>query len=715
MSIEYTLDIQLTELGFPNILEEQDASTPLSIPHKQVPQTVTKEKESIVLTQNSKPPDASIPSQLQSKESTCPLLTPTPSLQGGQDEKGPPVNDHTAGSESPIQVQQNADKNVNEEAAAAHGNSTEDSEDSDVSDDYDDELMEEELDDDENEEELSSESSSSGSYICSICQLQLPSKFKLDDHMNMHTGARPYCCAECGKRFCQIHSYRVHLRVHAKAKAERHKCRICLIDFPSVEGLRGHFSKTHFEKKFFECDLCKRVFTNLTECQRHVELHKQGFGLNFTCEVCHRNFTSQKLLSRHQRKICHRTFRCTDCSETFAKKNTLLKHSFSHLGLLPYTCIRCRCHFRLAKLYRQHKCEPELIHCVACLRKFNSEKDFKQHKVDTGCWGNQETKDKSDELRCLECGEKFNTTDELKKHAGAHQRVLKCAECGKGFRSALLLMSHMGGHAGQSPCLCQICGLGFPHQQNYDSHLKTCGQTPLPVSIFEKRQTLKNPIKENRKVYAKLHPANTKPTASLLISTTTAPVADIPVGFLKDPARPSKPTATVDKNCFVQETMTKAPSPVTGNIAVGNKVGGSKAPKRIASRSSSSDTMWKLSLDTPPPAGVEVVMFVPVCPTQPSELSLSPLIPQTLALPPMQALTQVTVPSTPTTIQFGANATFGLPLNTPLDIPTLNNESLDAPLDLSTKSKPPESGTVKDIPLSPLDIQVRDVRSLKKD
>uniref|UniRef100_A0A8C2XNR3 Si:ch211-79k12.2 n=1 Tax=Cyclopterus lumpus TaxID=8103 RepID=A0A8C2XNR3_CYCLU len=107
------------------------------------------------------------------------------------------------------------------------------------------------------------------------------------------------------------------------------------------------------------------------------------------------------------------------------------------------------------------------------------------HKKDTGCWGNQEPK--GDEIRCLECGQRFDTSEELKKHAGAHQRVLKCAECGKGFRSALLLMSHMGGHAGNSPCLCQSCGLGFPHQQNYDSHLKTCGQTSQPALLQHQR------------------------------------------------------------------------------------------------------------------------------------------------------------------------------------------------------------------------------------
>lgn len=327
---------------------------------------------------------------------------------------------------------------------------------------------------------FSTESSPLGNYRCSVCDLQLPSKFKLQDHMNLHTGARPYGCAECGKRFCQINNYRVHLRTHAKnesKKVDRLMCRVCRMGFTSQSDLDDHWSNTHFETKFYECDLCKLVFSTLKACESHVQMH--NYELYFSCEKCGSCFRSQESLARHRRKRCNRCFKCTDCTLIFTKKNALLKHSFSHLGLLPYTCVRCSCHFRLAKLYRQHRCEPQRIHCVACLREFLSQEDFEQHKKDTGCWGNQEPK--ADEIRCLECGQRFDTPEELKKHAGAHQRVLKCAECGKGFRSALLLMSHMGGHAGQSPCLCQSCGLGFPHQQSYDSHLKTCGQTPQPA------------------------------------------------------------------------------------------------------------------------------------------------------------------------------------------------------------------------------------------
>ncbi|XP_017288718.1 zinc finger protein 668 [Kryptolebias marmoratus] len=581
----------------------------------------------------------------ESPAQTCRRPSRAGSQQGEQDLSGTEASESTGdcpAAETP-QLLAGAEGNgqkADGETTQGQPGDDEDSDDSDVSGTYEDDELDDEDDDEVDEEELSDDLGNSGDHRCSVCDLQLPSKFKLQDHMNLHTGARPYCCAECGKRFCQIYSYRVHLRTHAKAKAERLWCRICLMGFGSQEELKKHLSRAHPEDRFYECDLCKRVFTSLKDCQSHVQFHK--CMVNIACEVCGRSFRSEKSLARHKKRTCLRSFKCTDCHETFAKKNALLKHSFSHLGLLPYTCIRCRCHFRLAKLYRKHKCEPQRIHCVACLREFLSQDEFQQHKRDTGCWGNQEPNQKTGEIRCLECGQRFDAPEELKKHAGAHQRVLKCAECGKGFRSALLLMSHMGGHAGQSPCFCQSCGLGFPYQQNYDSHLKTCGQTPQPVSVPKKHPTPKSsPPKKAKKKKAKPSSANT---------ANSVPVPD-PV--------PTSPATPLSDSC--------SPAPGSGSLSA-----------------ASSDGLWTLTIDEKPPPGVNLVLFVPVGPT--SEM-------QTLPVAAVRAVPQ-TPPSALSSCSelLGANAAVGVPLNASLELLTGYAGSVEAPLDLSKKcSSPAES------------------------
>uniref|UniRef100_UPI0037E8EC91 zinc finger protein 878 n=1 Tax=Semicossyphus pulcher TaxID=241346 RepID=UPI0037E8EC91 len=491
--------------------------------------------------------------------------------------------------------------------------------------------------------------------------------------MNLHTGARPYCCAECGKRFCQISSYRVHLRTHSKSEVERLQCRICRKSFAYQEDLKHHLSISHWEDKFYECDLCKRVFTSLPACKDHVKEFKCMQKIK--CETCGRNFSSPKFLARHKKKKCYRNLRCTDCKKTFSKKNALLKHSFSHLGLLPYTCVQCSCHFRLAKLYLEHKCKPEHIHCMACLREFLNQEDFQQHKKDTGCWGNQEPK--GDEIRCLQCGQRFDTSEELKKHAGAHQRVLKCAECGKGFRSALLLMSHMGGHAGKSPCLCQSCGLGFPHQQNYDSHLKTCGQTPQPKSSSKKRKVLKSTSSKTITLDSNSDPStpkrsNAKPESSSQSGIQTKP-------------DPSNQTCT--------ETAA-TPAVVSENLAAPERVSHSPGlvPEGVSAGSNPTDGLWKLTLDKQPPPGAKLMLFLPVCATQSNDPALPSAVAQTPPALNMQIQPHVAFPPV-LHEHLGVSAALGAPLDAPLNMVTRIkvDPECEAPLDLSKKCTPSKS------------------------
>ncbi|XP_041758575.1 uncharacterized protein LOC121586143 [Coregonus clupeaformis] len=535
---------------------------------------------------------------------------------------------------------------------------SEETDDSEVSENEEDEEEEEE------EEELDPEAEpgGSGEHNCSVCDVVLSSSIQLQEHMNLHTGARPYCCAECGKRFCQLANYRSHLRTHAQPQTSgplvQLRCRVCLKGFDSEQGLKDHLAKSHFEKEFYECDACKRVFTCLTKCEEHLEEHKRELA-GHVCLQCCRRFRLRRSLRRHKERGCVRSYRCTDCSLSFSRKNALLKHSFSHLGLLPYTCIQCRRHFRLARLYRKHECEPEWLHCVACLGVFHSQNDFQRHKRETGCWGQQGTK--GDEIRCMECGQSFSTADELKKHAGAHQRVMTCSECGKGFRSALMLMSHMGGHAGSRPCLCKNCGLGFPHQQGYESHLKDCGRKPPPVMA---------PKKPRKDAPA----APSKPLPQL------AP-RDLPL-----PAPVKKPERQASAPL---PTLMRMPGSAPARVTMGVPVKVSNTTTvRVVSPDQPTKGLWKLSLDKQPPPGVSLVMFVPANTPLASGLSGPSSTPQLPALsgtqPQWKVLNPAPNPGAPPPVlgQSSFTSEPGLSL-----IAGANRRySSDAPLDLALKT-----------------------------
>lgn len=131
-------------------------------------------------------------------------------------------------------------------------------------------------------------------------------------------------------------------------------------------------------------------------------------------------------------------------------------------------------------------------------------------------------------------------------------------------------------------------------------------------------------------------------------SSNTAKAVTLPAVVLKNPAP------------LVEDTSN--PGHVTEGVSTGT---------------GPSDGLWKLTLDKQPPAGVNLVLFVPVCPTQANGLPLPSAIRQTLPITAMQALPEGTL---------AVGAALGATLNAPLDLLTGVKQDPEAPLDLSKKS-----------------------------
>ncbi|XP_051573795.1 zinc finger protein 615-like isoform X2 [Myxocyprinus asiaticus] len=612
MSSEFTLDIQLTELGFPswnfplsepqsvketflpmhngteksapeteplanchedtcvvpsashdeNFLQDSEYSSPIK--HNSTINTQTSQKNSTIITEDNREKNISNNWRTKNKSSWTELKN----------------NDKEQSREEEKKTEkEQRDSEVIEEAACLV---MDDMSGEEITHDAEFDLTDDDYDDDEEEEEEEvvkeddscSEANGSGDneeHHCHVCDLTFTSLFLLQEHLNMHTGARPYRCDECGKQFCQLINYRAHLLSHSQ-KASIH-CHVCSTIFETEEQLQKHLDTNHFERQFYQCDFCKQIFTNLEVCQDHVETHRQQ---------------AKQHMLRHLELHSRGGFSCLDCERTFFSKAALLHHSFTHVGVLPYTCLKCKRHFRLPSLYHNHECKPEHIQCMACLVFFQSQEDFERHKKDTGCWGHQGVlPTKTDEIRCMECGQIFASIEELKKHASTHQRVLKCAECGMGFRSALMLMSHMGGHAGQRPCLCKDCGLGFPHQQGYDSHLKTCGLETPPVAAAKKPRLKEAPSSQRM-----------KPIAPSVFFKTVAQGSN-PATFSHSMKDQNKPTEGVRKlslnkelppgmpqvSSLVLDTPSSAPSVISMPVVPPSPVDSAETRKDIVEQS----------------------------------------------------------------------------------------------------------------------------------
>lgn len=60
--------------------------------------------------------------------------------------------------------------------------------------------------------------------------------------MRTHTGERPYACDVCPRRFTKHVNLKRHLQVHTKIKFE---CQVCLKNYISEKTLQSHYRNSH--------------------------------------------------------------------------------------------------------------------------------------------------------------------------------------------------------------------------------------------------------------------------------------------------------------------------------------------------------------------------------------------------------------------------------------------------------------------------------------
>ncbi|KAJ1066204.1 hypothetical protein K5549_018395, partial [Capra hircus] len=79
-----------------------------------------------------------------------------------------------------------------------------------------------------------------------------------------------------------------------------------------------------------------------TETSREVTLGDGPSGDLFTCHICQKAFTYQRMLNRHMK--CHNDVKrhlCTYCGKGFNDTFDLKRHVRTHTGVRPYKCSLC--------------------------------------------------------------------------------------------------------------------------------------------------------------------------------------------------------------------------------------------------------------------------------------------------------------------------------------------------------------------------------------
>ena len=271
------------------------------------------------------------------------------------------------------------------------------------------------------------------------------------------------------------------------------------------------------------CEVCHKMFKNLSTFQVHCKEHEKGEDLGskdlyrkcpkdpcerknrkkdkFQCDQCSKVLSRSFNISRHMREVhaVKKSFTCVQCNKSFSSKRHLQEHSGIHKGEKIYKCRECNHLCYTASGLRTHKQEIHLlsseqrVHCCEiCGEKFAKIYGLKRHT---------QRKHIGQQLACNICLKNFTCKEDFNKHNKSHlgAGTMKCDSCDKTFTTSWALQRHSKVHqVSPQHFKCDICNLSFTRKDSLVSHLHTHSQKKPFVCHCGKRFVKKSQLKEHQ-------------------------------------------------------------------------------------------------------------------------------------------------------------------------------------------------------------------------
>ncbi|XP_007069417.2 zinc finger protein 770 [Chelonia mydas] len=155
-------------------------------------------------------------------------------------------------------------------------------------------------------------------HMCETCNKMFPSQSKLERHLLIHTGQKPFKCSLCYKSFRQS----THLKIH---------------------------QLTHTEERPFQCCFCQKGFKMQSKLLKHKQLHVRNKSLP---RVLYRAKTSKYPRPQNSLEGKRDNFENVDTYESL-ENDPLDVHS---IYIVPFQCPVCEQCFETERVLNLHKC-----------------------------------------------------------------------------------------------------------------------------------------------------------------------------------------------------------------------------------------------------------------------------------------------------------------------------------------------------------------------
>ncbi|CAH0625200.1 unnamed protein product [Chrysodeixis includens] len=235
-------------------------------------------------------------------------------------------------------------------------------------------------------------------HTCPYCQKVFTRKFNFKLHLKRHSGSREWWCLRCGAGAVSRWLAGAHC-----APRRRRACPVpgCGKTYTTNTNLNTHL-RVHSGERPFECADCGKKFTSKNTLSDHVRIHTGA--LPYICPICGKQFRTNKLsahMSTHTgggpRLACARA----GCGKRFASRRALQRHTHTHTapGSVPprppspqHACALCPARYHHKQSLNKHVKKQHTQKPVEMSAEAENEIPITELSKEVECNANQEYK-----------------------------------------------------------------------------------------------------------------------------------------------------------------------------------------------------------------------------------------------------------------------------------------------------------------------------------